>query len=268
MWEIINDIRKKREKAVLAVIVETKGSTPRKAGSKLLVTEKGEIYGTVGGGDLEYFVVEKAKELLESQQPMLLTHNLKSDFKMACGGKVTVYLEPIVPPAQLFIFGAGHIGKELAGYAKDFDFEITVIDSRKDILDTLEGNGYKLICATADKAVEQLHFDDNTYICAISHTHDIDRQIASLVLNKPYAYLGVIASKNKAQKIRKALTEEGFDKEKTDSIDMPMGVPIECETPKEIAISVLAKLIDAKNRKIKAQKEKITQIKTYNAAES
>ncbi len=250
IWEKITQIRQQRIKAALCSIVETKGSTPRKAGSKLLVTEDGQFYGTVGGGNLEFFVIEQAKNVIKTGQPILLSHNLTKDFKMACGGHVKIFIEPIMPRNQLILFGAGHIAKALARFATHLDFEIVVVDPRKDVINSWDlKENIKFVTQDFEKAFDSLKFDNRTYICSLAYTHDLDLKVAALALNKPFAYLGVIASKNKARKIAKALEENyGFDRKKIEQIDMPMGIPIKSETPEEIAISILAKIIDTKNK--------------------
>jgi len=261
MWEKIVQIQQQRRKAALCVIVETRGSTPRKAGSKLLVTEDGEFFGTVGGGNLEYYIIEQAKRVIQSQRPVLLTHNLHKDFKMACGGQVKIYIEPIMPKNQLILFGAGHIAKALARFASEFDFDIVVVDPRKDVVDSWDfKKNVKFVTQEFEKAFDSLQFDQRTYVCSLAYTHELDLRVAALVLRKPFAYLGVIASKNKARKIRKALVEDyGFSPELVEKIDMPMGIPINSQTPAEIAISILAKIIDVKNKSQSDESRQITE---------
>ncbi len=251
MWDKIQQISQKRIKAALCTIVEAKGSTPRKEGSKLLVTEDGQFFGTVGGGNLEYAVIEKAKHVISTQKPMLLKNNLTKDFNMACGGQVTIFIEPVIPKNQLILFGAGHIAKALATFARHLDFDIIVIDPRKNVINSwnLKEN-ITFVNEDFETAFEKLSFDNQTYICSLAFTHDLDLKVAALALKREFAYLGVIASKNKARKIaNKLINEYGFQQEDVDKIDMPMGVPINCETPEEIAISILAKIIDIKNSK-------------------
>ncbi len=241
-----------RQKAALCIITETKGSTPRKTGSKMIVLDDLTVFGSVGGGELEYFVVQKSAEIIKLQKPKNFNFQLKSDFKMACGGNVSIYIEPVKIPDQLIIFGAGHIGKALASFARKLNFKILIIDERKDIFDSWEKlPEYSFINEIYTKAIEKIIFDEKTYICSATYQHTHDKEIAALCSQKKYAYLGIIASKNKAQKINNFLIEEKkIPAQIVKNIDMPMGIPIACETPEEIAISILAKIIDIRNSKI------------------
>ncbi len=263
IWKQIENIQNKRLRAVLCTVVKSRGSTPRKEGSKLLVVEDGTLYGTVGGGNLEYEVIEAAKDVLKVPKPQLLEFNLAKDLKMACGGQVSVYLEPIFPPEQLIIFGAGHVGQALAYFATKLEFQVIVVDPRNEVLNTwkLEEN-VKFVNKTFQQAINDLIFDKRTYVCSLAYTHDKDLEVAAKVLDKEVAYLGIIASKNKAKKIAKTLEEKyGYSKEQIEQIDMPIGLPIATETPAEIAISILAKIINLRNKqKVNADKHQYTEV--------
>ncbi len=250
IWQKIAQIRQQRRKAALCTIVQARGSTPRKSGSKLLVVEDGQFFGTIGGGDLEYNVIEQAKTVLQTDKPVLLEYNLAKDLKMACGGHVKVFIEPILPPDQLILFGAGHVSKAIANFAQDLDFEIVVVDPRKNVIDSWNlVKNTKFVNHSFEKAFDYLKFDKQTYICSLAYTHEQDLKIAALALKKQFAYLGVIASKNKARKISKALEQQyGYSLEQIKQIDMPMGIPLNVETPAEIAISILAKIVDLRNK--------------------
>jgi len=250
--EIYSEIKKaieQRRKAVLCIIIETKGSTPRKKASKMLVFEDKTIVGSIGGGELEFFVVQKAIERIDDKDAKVLSFGLKADFEMACGGNVSVYMEAIKFPEHLVIFGGGHIGKSLAIFAKKINFIITIVDERENIFDNWNTiDGFNFINKSYQEAIEELVFDKYTYVCAATHAHSYDKEIAEIICSKQQAYFGIIASKNKAIKIKKYLSSKKDLKiEDIEKIDMPMGVPISCETPEEIAISVLAKIIDERN---------------------
>ena len=248
MYKTLSQIVEKRKKAAICLITDTKGSTPRKIGSKMIVSEKGQVKGSVGGGELEFFVVKKAQEIIKTQIPETFNFGLKTDFQMACGGNVTIFIEPIKLPDQLIVFGAGHISKALTFIAKDFGFDITVIDERKGIFDDWQKNNFNLINKLYSQAYPQLTFDEQTYVCIITHAHKYDKVIAGYCGTKNSKYTGVIASKTKAAKIRKELVADKILTQKqADAIEMPMGITMKCETPEEIAISILGRLIDERN---------------------
>ena len=244
----ITEAIENRESCVLCIVVDTKGSTPRKKASKMLVYADSRVEGSIGGGELEYFVVQKAVEQMYSKESSIYSFGLKADFEMACGGNVTVYMEPIKIPDRLIIFGAGHIGKSLSSLAAKFDFDIVVVDQRENIFSTWDKNLKAIFINKSYKeAIKDMVFDRNTYVCSATYAHSFDKEIAELLIDKQTAYLGIIASKNKASKISKYLLQNKFSAEKINRIDMPMGVPIACETPDEIAVSILAKIIDVRN---------------------
>ncbi len=248
IYSKLAEIIKNRQKAALCVITETKGSTPRKLGSKMIVMNNKTVFGSVGGGALEHFVVDKAIEIISSQQPEMLSFGLKTDFEMACGGNVKIYIEPVMLPYQLIIFGAGHIGKALATFAQHLDFQIIIIDNRKDIFNTWENKNFTFLNENFEDAIKKLKFDKQTFVVSATYAHSFDKEIAGIIGAKETAYLGVIASKNKAKKIKDHLINNKIlTSQQANKIDMPSGIPIACETPEEIAISLLAKIIDIRN---------------------
>lgn len=248
MYEKIPEIIKSGKQAALCIITNTKGSTPRKIGSKMIVYTNKTIEGTIGGGDIEHYIINKAQEIIAEGKPVLLSHKLHADFKMACGGAVDIYVEPLVSKHKLYIFGAGHIGKILANFAKITDFDVTVIDEREGIFDSWETENYNLINKNFREAFKNIFFDKKSYICAISHTHSYDKEIIAYCGKQEFAYLGMLGSSRKVNKITKEFLDNNtLTKSEIDKIDMPMGIPISCETPEEIAVSIIAKLIDEKN---------------------
>ena len=134
IFESIASLRRRGEKAVLATIVSTRGSAPRKESSKMLVLAGGKIIGTIGGGAIEYQAYQEALKMIEGNEPKLahyeLTNADASKEGMTCGGIVDVFLEPIKPLPSLIIFGGGHISFFLARIGKIVDFRVTIIDDR------------------------------------------------------------------------------------------------------------------------------------------
>jgi len=252
--KILEEIQKaidNRQKAALCIVTNSKGSTPRKISSKMLVFNDGRIVGSIGGGELEHQVIKKIPELLKNNKPEILDFTLKKDLQMACGGTMQVYIEPIKLPDQLIIFGAGHISKALARLAENLDFQTIIIDERKGIFDDWQKlKNYTFINKIYSEAIKNLSFDSQTYICSATYAHTHDKEIAALCANKPKAYLGVIASKNKARIISEYLkNEKNIEANIVEKIEMPCGIDIKCETPEEIAISIIARIIDIRNTK-------------------
>ena len=243
------EIRNTNQRAAICIVVETKGSTPRKAGSKMIVFRNGTIFGSIGGGSVEKEVADKTLELIDLGKPVKCSFNLENDLGMHCGGYMEVYIEPINPSQKLYIFGAGHIGKALAGFAKEFDFSITVFDPREGIFDDPAFGS--CICVGKDyfAAIDEAVFDENTYIAIVTPKHIYDEEILVKVARKPHAYVGMIGSRRKVEQASQRFLDENLlTADEIDSIDMPMGIRFNAQTPQEIAISLLAKLIDVRNQ--------------------
>lgn len=252
MLEIIDDLKQieiQRIPAVLCIVTATSGSTPRKAGSKMIVYQDGSIKGTVGGGSIEFQVIQKAVEILSSDAGnQSLKFDLLDDLNMQCGGKMEVYFEPLSCQPPLYIFGGGHIGQALGGYAVGLGFRPYLIDSREGIFDNHNLNGVETRKGDYFEIAETLGFTANTYIVIVTHQHESDEKLLHYCAKKEFAYLGMIGSRRKVGEISKrALANGSLTPEIIAKIDMPIGIHFAAETPAEIAISIIAKMIDVKN---------------------
>ncbi|KAF0194659.1 MAG: xanthine dehydrogenase accessory factor [Bacteroidetes bacterium] len=257
MLEIINElisIEKNRIPAVLCIVTATTGSTPRKAGSKMIVFQDGTCRGTIGGGSIEFQVIREAQSLISSGGNIQVRNfKLLEDLNMQCGGSMEIYFEPIACQPKLYIFGGGHIGKALAGYATGLGFHPVVIDPRQGIFDDWNLFAGELMSGDYLDMAASLDFNDNTYIVIVTHQHESDEKLLHYCALKEFAYLGMIGSKRKVGEISKRAIETGkLTAEILSGIDMPIGIPFAAETPAEIAISIIAKMIDVKNTRKKS----------------
>jgi xanthine dehydrogenase accessory factor len=169
---------------------------------------------------------------------------------MTCGGEVSIYFEPLLKPARLYIFGAGHIGKRLARYAADFMFETYLIDWRGDLFEPSGHSAYKQICLPYLEAVEKISFDADSYIVIVTPNHQLDEEILAALGKKNVAYIGLIGSKRKISTLTERFQHDQIlTKDELERVDMPIGIKFNAITPAEIAISILAKLIDVKNER-------------------
>ena len=251
MQEIFNDLKTVIEQgipAVLCIVTGTKGSTPRKAGSKMLVFNDGSIKGTIGGGSIEFQVIQDALKIISCGEPFTRQFHLENDLKMHCGGTMDIYFEPIGCLPKLYIFGGGHIGKALAGYSVGLGFRPFVFDQREGIFESWNLPEVETRNGDLIQLIDSLVFDTNTYVVIVTHQHEFDEKVLLACANREYAYLGMIGSKRKVAEIRKnALGNHNITEEQLNKVDMPIGIPFAAETPAEIAISIVAKMIDVKN---------------------
>jgi xanthine dehydrogenase accessory factor len=169
---------------------------------------------------------------------------------MCCGGTVLIYIEPIMPKKNLYIFGAGHTGFALANYASALDFDIYIFDDRPEYIQPINIEGVNKMEIGYSEVLPTLPFNENTYVVIMTYEHSYDRDILSYCINQPHAYIGMIGSQRKIELTKKMFIEGKIaSEEKLNAVDMPMGIRIKAEGPHEIAISILAKLINIKNDK-------------------
>lgn len=243
--EIINS----GQVTALCTVVSATGSTPLKAGARMIVWENGQIFGTVGGGALEKDVIDDAIKIIKTKTPRLFRHDLMKHHKMCCGGVMEIYIEPLMQAKKLFMFGGGHVGKAVVKHAMDLGFEITVIDSREDVFKDYTFTGFNKVIGDFPKVLPILPYDSSTFIVIATMDHPTDNEVLGFCLKKPHCYLGMIGSRNKVARTRKNFIQEGIaTKEELDSVDMPIGLDINAITADEIAISIVARLILEKNK--------------------
>jgi xanthine dehydrogenase accessory factor len=242
------EIKNEQKRAAICIVVETSGSTPRKQGSKMIVYADGSIFGSIGGGSVEKEVAVKAIELIGSGTPAKFAFNLEDDLAMHCGGTMEVYIEPINPSQKLYIFGGGHIGKAVAFFARELDFSVTVFDPRENIFHDPAFTGCSCINSDYFSSIEDAVFDENTYCVIVTPKHLYDEEILARLSKKPHSYIGMIGSGRKIELLKKRFLEEKImSPEELEKVDMPIGIRFRANTPQEIAISILAKLIDVRN---------------------
>ncbi len=235
----------------LCVVIETKGAVPRHAGSKMLVYADARTEGTVGGGQVENETVNAALRALKTGQPDILHYTLNPKEKNAvgiCGGDVTVYIEPQTVRPVLLILGAGHVGRSVAKFAQLLDFRVVVSDEREELCTSEQIPGEVEFLPIPMKDIpSQLEINEQVYIVGVTQGSDVDVAGLPSILEHTPAYIGLIGSSKRWGTTKKSLLDLGVSKEKIEKIKSPIGIDIEAETPDEIAISILAEVIAARN---------------------
>lgn len=249
IYNKILEVLRAGQNAAVCTVVATRGSSPLKAGAKMIVWEDGRIYGSVGGGAIEKATIGDAIRVIRKKTPELMEHDLKAQHDMCCGGSMEIYIEPIMPAKQLYMFGGGHVGKAVVKHALDLDFEITVIDPREGIFNDWPFTGFKQVIGDFPKVLPSLQYDPNTFIVIATTDHPTDYEVLAFCLRRPHRYLGMIGSKNKVATLKQNMLAEGIaTEEELNRVDMPVGMEIHAVTADEIAISIVAKLIKEKNK--------------------
>ncbi|MCP4714970.1 MAG: hypothetical protein GY868_07625, partial [Deltaproteobacteria bacterium] len=213
IFEYIVEAKKRNEPLVLATVIESLGSAPRGAGARMIIRQDGTTLGTVGGGAIEKIAADEALKMMGAAAPKTIKHTLK-DLGMACGGGMTIFLEPLNPAPQLFVFGGGHIGAVLSQIAKLMDFSVTVIDNRPEFADAAKLPWVDAaLSAEYDEAIEQLAFSTNTYVVILTHKHLYDFAVLENCLKQPHCYVGMIGSKKKVATCLEKLRHQGVTEE-------------------------------------------------------
>lgn len=241
----------------IALIVDSKGSSPRKAGTRMIVFPDGSIEGTIGGGILEKRVIEDACNALTTGESRLIHYDLKEDttdsIGSVCGGEVWIYIEPIALLPRLLILGGGHVGRALARMAIELELHVVVYDNRPEILEPdFFPSSVELICEPFDQAMQILKPREQDYIAIMTYNHLYDLDVLTEALKTPAQYVGVIASKKKMATFRETLSQKGIPQERINQIHGPIGLKIGGNHPSEIAVSILAELIQEKNQPSKS----------------
>lgn len=316
LFQAIKKAAKENKACYLAALIESEGSAPRSSGAYMLVDAGGLVYGTIGGGAMEYAAVKQAQQRLQSQQAESFeqAYDLSPAAGIACGGScrvqfcylaagestlqlantvlqaadggkpwwlllplggagalriadelalkgrrgivkidgVSYYAEQYNYDGRVYIFGAGHVARELVPLLGRLGFGCVVLDDRAEFADPA-------VFPMAER-VEQVSFDALAQACAVraqdyavvmTRGHVYDAQCERYLLNTPACYIGIMGSRNKARMAREALLAEGYTEAQLARIVTPIGLDIGSETPAEIAVSIAAQLIQVRAAKDK-----------------
>ena len=247
LFEEIVRIRKAGARGALATIVHTNGSIPSYESSRMLVREDGSISGTIGGGCVEAEVWAAAKEVIQNEQPRKMTFNLNHDAAfdsgLICGGTLEIFVEPILPPPVLYLFGGGHVSTAVARVAAPAGFLIGIIDDREAFANKDRFPMASEVYTTYEEAFEKIQPNSSSYLVIVTRGHKDDMRVLAWAVNTKARYIGMIGSKRKVISVYKALEKEGYSAEKFEHVYAPVGLEIGALAPEEIAVSITAELI-------------------------
>ncbi|SRR5579884_700710 len=248
IYDEIVRLRKLGQKCALATIVQVRGSIPSFESAKLLVREDGSMMGTVGGGCVEAEVWNAAREVLDTEKPKNLSFSLGEDAAydqgLICGGQLSIFVEPVIPQPQAFIFGGGHVSKSISKVATLAGFSTIIVDNREAF-----ANPERFPEAEATYAEEyedvfpKLPVTSSSYLIIVTRGHRDDMRVLRWAVTTPAKYIAMIGSKRKTISVIHELEKEGFSRGAFERIFAPMGLEIGAQSPEEIAISVVAEMI-------------------------
>jgi xanthine dehydrogenase accessory factor len=239
---------------VLATIVESAGSTPRKTGSKMLILPDGSTEGTVGGGKIELRVAQDGLEALKRGISKMAEYELRTEGEhalgMVCGGEHKVFFEVHAPQYKLLIIGAGHIGQKLTPMAKMLDFHVTVLDSRPEFADRAKlPEADEVVVGHPGETAQLVQIDYRTHVVIVTHGHLHDKDALRAVATTPACYIGMIGSRRKVGIVLNELQEEGVPAEALSRVRSPIGLDLGGHTPGEISVAILGEMIALRHGK-------------------
>jgi xanthine dehydrogenase accessory factor len=253
IYEEIVKLRQEGRRGAVATIVNVRGSIPSFETAKMLVRDDGSIVGTIGGGCVEADIWQAAREVMESEKPRTLTFNLNQDPKydtgLVCGGTLDIFVEPVLPPALLYVFGAGHVSVNLYNVARTAGFDVIVVDDRAVYANRERfPDAKEIIAEDFDQAMSRLALSESAYVVIVTRGHRDDMRVLRWAVQTRARYIGMIGSKRKTITIFKELTKEGLSPELFERVHAPIGLDIGAITPEEIAVAITAELIAARRR--------------------
>ena len=238
--------------AALVTVIAAEGSTPREAGAKMLVLGDGSIRGTVGGGSLEALSIEQAVKCLQVGEGGKFVFDLKpgGNTGMICMGRAEIFVDIYREAVKLLILGGGHVGQKVAEAARLAGYPYAVADDRTEFAnpERFPGAG-AIITEPADKAVDAVGVNKDTYVVIVTRGHALDREGLEAAMKTKAAYIGMIGSEKKVREVFRLLGEKKIYPAKDPRVHAPVGLDLGGKTPGEIAVSILAEIIKFRYRR-------------------
>jgi xanthine dehydrogenase accessory factor len=252
VFEEIARIRAEGEKGAIATVISSRIPAAMKEKSKLVLRADGTILGGIGeGGFIEDYVRQKAAEVMREDYLTVLQFDIGDEeaqrWGLEPGDTLDVFVEPISAIPTLYLFGGGHVSLQIARIAKMVGFKIVVIDDRPAFANT---ERFPMADETRVEDLytvfERLKIDDQSYIVAVTRGHQHDEPVIEQAIRTEARYIGMIGSKRKISRMWKKLIERGADKARLAQVQAPIGLEIGADTPEEIAVSIVAQLIQSR----------------------
>ncbi len=241
IYRTIARIKKRGGKSLLATIISINGAQCQGKKSKALIGLEGQAIGALldDGGLIESLRPEIEALLRENKTKIL---QFKRD-----EGEIEVLLEPITSEATVFVFGCGHISTYFVPLAKTVEFKVVVADDRPDFANRERfPNADEIVLDDFEGLLEKLRIDENAYLVIVTRGHFHDKIVLEQALQTHARYIGMIGSRRKVRMVLENLKEKGVSEDLLKRVHAPIGLDIGAETPEEIAVSILAELIQVR----------------------
>ncbi len=261
MYRKIYDLQNSRLNFAIATIVSSKGSVPRN-NAKMIVLEDKTIFGTIGGGYLEFYTIEESVKSIQNKISMMLYYRLNSDgtshiasninsdkknIEMLCGGEVDIFVEYVSSKQNIYLIGGGHVNLALSGLINFLGLNYYVVEDREDFrLRDKYINANFIVDSSFDNAIKKIKFNKNDIVIIATSKSDEEAFLSILKNTKrienSLAFFGMIGSKNKVSSLRnKAINTGLISKDSLDKIlSSPIGLDLGGESPECIALSIMS----------------------------
>lgn len=227
-YQIISELKSDVDNIVLSII------GGENIGAKAIISNGEVIYETTNGA----FSEELIEKVIENHLRGLIDSNDQ-----------IMYCETLGSDKKLVICGGGHISIPIIKISKLLGFHVTVIEDRIQYADNVRRTeADEVLCNDFCKALEQITGDLDTYYVIVTRGHRYDQECLEEIIQKKNAYIGMIGSKVRVKKVKESLLEKGFEQNRLDNLYSPIGLKIGAETPEEIAVSIMAEIIQVKNQ--------------------
>ncbi len=261
-WSCLLETLRREQVPVMLVSVDSVvGSTPREPGAKMLVTAD-RLYGTIGGGNLEYQACRIARNQLElGEDGGSRRFPLGAGLGQCCGGLVNLMFERLDESSdwsraeleqqyiELYLFGAGHVGRALVRTLADLPIRIHWVDTRDDVLPADPPAAVEVICTDTPEA-EIDGAPAGAWFLVMTHDHALDQHLCEQIIRRDdFSYFGLIGSRAKRRSFETRMARRGIDPKRFKSMTCPIGIDgISGKQPAQIAISVAAEILQVYDR--------------------
>lgn len=252
LFRSMHELSERGEAFVVCTLLSSMGHAPQEPGAKALITLEGLYQGTVGGGKLENRAILEAQKMLEHpphpSPPVIHDWDLQKDIGMSCGGRATLLFEIFGAKAwNITVFGAGHVSQALCRVLLPLNCRLTCVDTRSDWMERLpEAPHFKKLLVD-DMAKFAADVSPGTFCAVITMGHGTDLPVLKVLLGRnDLPFVGSIGSKVKARAMRADLGRAGLSTERIQRLHSPIGLELGSRRPEEIAISIAAQLLLAR----------------------
>lgn len=247
LYEELAEIERQGQGAVLATVVRAEGAVPRHVGSKMLILADGRLLGSIGGGEVEQRVRDAGLEALGDGQPRLLHYSFRDPARGdpgVCGGEVDIFVEPVGRRPTMVVVGGGHVGRAVLHLAHWLGFRTILCDDRPEFADAQRApDADQVIRCPMAEVARHVSLTADTYLVLTTRGVPLDVEALPALLESPAAYIGVIGSRRRWQTTAQELQARGVYAAALARVTSPVGLELKAETPEEIAVSILAQVI-------------------------